>query len=262
LVAAPIEDGNNAGTAAGSKTTAWLQAAVAYIGNGGDVGSLTYKVLHKVGTILREDFQAPAWEGMANAPTDNEVVKGKWVVVGSNEAWEALTFDNFVLANRPQMMNLLNSDFSGFIGSNIVYKSERFPMRIMADGTIPGPQSYEANANAWNYGMTIPNPDYVNAPFEVAFIMGAEPYDMIQVGAPPKAFAGGSMSVEDFNNLSWNGEVQLTKEILIQVAAGQYDTNKYGEFVQLISRSVFGIVPVNRRYVIPIIYRRRRVQTQ
>jgi len=258
----PIADGNDAGTAAASKTTAWAQVAVSYVGNGGDTGALTYKVFHKIGTIPREDMQAPAFEAMANAPKDNETIKGKWVLVTSNEAFEALSFDNHILANRPLMMNLLNDDFSGVIGSHVAARIERFPLRIAADGTCPAPQTYETNPNAYNYGQTIVNPAYAQAPFEVAWMLGAEPYKAIQVGAPPKEFASGSMSADKFNSLNWNGEVRLNKDLLINYGNGVVDLNKFGEFVELMSDCVFGQIPVVRRYVIPIIFRRRRVQTQ
>ena len=260
FVSAPVGDGNDAGT--GGKSIAWLQAAIAYIGN--NLGNLGFTTISKVATILREDVQAPFYEGGGSMPGMNETLKGKYCLITSNEAYEYLSYDAFVLQNRPLMMNLLNSEFSGQIGAHTVVKCERFPLRMAADGTFPGPQVVQMQADAYNYGESVPNPAYVNAPFEWAFMFAAEPYRSIRVGPPPKAFTG-DMAEEDFNKLNWNGEVKLTNNLLIKYpdvgGQPQWDTNKYGEFVQLISSLVYGIIPVNRRYVVPILFRRVRVAT-
>jgi hypothetical protein len=259
LVNAPVGDGSDDGSS--GKTTAWLQEACTAVGSSADTGYLSYKVIRKVKTILCEDMQAPPFSGIVNTPADNETIKGKWVLITSNEAFEALSFDNFILQNRPLMMNLINDEFSGVIGSHIAVKIERFPIRIKADGTIPGPQTCVTNPESPEYGMTIPNPDYVNAPFEVAFMVGADAYKSIAVGPPPKEFVSKSMDEQKFRSLTWNGEIKLTDDLLINYGENRYDTNKYGEYLQLIASTVHGILPLNRRYVIPIIYRRRRVQT-
>jgi len=257
LVNAPTGEQNS--TAANApKNTAWLQEAVSLVGN--SLGNCSYKVVKKVKTIMAEDFQAPAFEGQGNMPQANEVLKGKYCFIGSNEAFEYMSFDEHILANRMLNTDLLTSEFSGAIGSHIVWKSERFPLRIAADGTFPAPQIWQGAENVYNFGETLPNPSYVNAPFEVAFMIAADAYRSIKVGAPPKEFAKGVTS-EKFAALKWNGEVRLTDNILINMGNNVYDTNKYGEFLQLIADTVHGIIPVNRRYVIPVIYRRVRVAT-
>ena len=261
LVTAPSGLSNDARTA-GGKTTNWLQYAVSLVGN--NKGNLGLKVIKKALDIMTEDLQVPAWEGMVNTPKDNESIKGKYVLLGSNEAFSALTFDEHVLQYKPLGMNILNEEFAGSLFNKVVYKIERFPIRILADGTCPPPQRYEASPNAFNQYETIPNPDYTSAPFEVAFLMGANPYDKINVGPPPSEFAGGKISESKFNKLFWNGEVRITDNILVNYgteAAPVLDTNKYGEAMELISSVVYGILPVNKRYVFPIIYRRWRVET-
>lgn len=261
LISAPSSLGNDARDA-GGKTTAFLQHCVSLVGN--NKGNLSLKVMKKILDIGREDMQIPAWEGMVNTPTDNETIKGNYVLMGSNEAFSALTFDDHILQYKPLGMNLLNDEFTGKLFNKIVYMLERFPIRIAADGTCPFPQRYEADPNAFNQYETIPNPDYINAPFEVAFFMGANPYDKINVGPPPSEFAGGKISESKFNKLFWNGEVHITDNILVNygtIAAPVLDTNKYGEALQLISSVVYGMLPVNKRFVIPIIYRRWRVET-
>lgn len=261
LVSAPSSLGN-VNRDAGGKTTNWLQMAVSQVGN--NKGNLSLKVCKKVLDIMREDMQVPAWEGMVNTPKDNESIKGNYVLLTSNEAISAFTFDEHMLTYKPLGMNVLNDEFNGSLFGRIVYKAVRFPIRIKADGTCPAPQLYEQSADSFNQYETIPNPDYTNAPFEVAFMVGANPYDKINVGPPPAEFAGGKISESKFNKLFWNGEVRITDNILINygtVAAPTLDTNKYGEALQLISSVVYGILPVNKRYIVPIIFRRWRVET-
>lgn len=260
VITAPT--GYSSATAVDAKTTAFHLSCIQAVGS--NKGNLSMKLLFNALNIMREDEQVPAWEGMVNTPKDNETIKGRYVIVGSNEAFSALTFDEHILQYKDTNMNLLNDEFKGVLFGSLVYKTERFPLRIAADGTIPVPQVWETNSGAANYGETVPNPAYVDAPFEVAFLMGAEPYRSINVGAPPKEFASGSMSEGKFSKLSWNGEVRITKDLLIDygVTNGSrlYDTNKYGEFLQLISDVTHGAIAVNRRFVLPIIYRRVRAQ--
>lgn len=248
------------------KTTNYLLSAINQVGS--QKGNLSLKACFKALCIIREDEQAPAWEGMSNTPKDNEVIKGRYVMVGSNEAFAAFTFDDHMLQYKKLDLDIINDEFSGLLFGALAYKTERFPLRIAADGTLPVPQIWvngtaagASSSTPFNYGETVPNPDYVNAPFEVAWIMGAEPYRTIAVGAPPKEFASGRMSENKFNSLFWNGEVRLTDNLIINYGSNTYDTNKYGEFLQLISSVVLGALPVNRRFAFPIIYRRVRPTT-
>lgn len=261
LVSAPSSLGDDTRTA-GGKTTGYLQSAVSLVGS--NKGNLSLKVIKKVLDVAREDMQMPAWEGMVNTAKDNESIKGNYVLLCSNEAFSALSFDDHILQYKPLGMNVLNDEFAGQLFGRVNAKIVRFPLRIATDGTCPPPQRYEASATAFNLYETVPNPDYVNAPFEVAFFVGANPYDKINVGPPPSEFAGGKISESKFNKLFWNGEVRITDNILMNygsIASPTLDTNKYGEALQLISSVVYGILPVNKRYVVPIIYRRWRVET-
>lgn len=260
FVAAPSGIGSADGSTA--KTTAWIQQALSYVGS--NLGNLSYKLVKKAATIMNEDLQVPAFEGMQNMPKPNEQIKGKFVLVGSQEALEFMEFDEHVLSFQQNNVRIEDSEFSGKIGNKIVYKSERFPLRIADDGTFPAPQIMESNPAMYNYGETVPNPAYINATFEVAMLHGAGAFESIAVGPPPAEFASGKMSAKKFAELRWNGEVRLTDNILINIgteAAPQYQTNKYGEYVQLIADTVHGCIAVNRRHSIAIIYRRARVTT-
>lgn len=260
LVSAPIGDPSDDGST--GKTTAWLQATVAKIGNTRDGGTMGLKNFAKLLSVFRNDIQAPAFEGMVNTPKDNETIKGNYVFVGDGEVYQNLTFDNHVLTYKDLNRDLLNNEFSGMILGKIVFKAERFPLRIDVDGTTPAPQSYVAgDANAFNLYETIPNSAYVNCPFGAGFMCGDAAYEKINVGPPPSEFAGGKISEEKFNKLFWNGEVRVTDNVLVNYGNNVLDTNKYGEYLQLISSVVHGIIPLNRRHFVPSIYRRWRVET-
>jgi len=242
-----------------AKDANWLKSVIPLIGT--SKGNLSLKACNLAGQIMREDLQAPPWEGMVNTPTDNETIKGKYLIVGSNEAFANFTFDEHLLAYKPSELNIVNDEFSGVLFGFIAYKIERFPIRIAEDGTFPAPQTWELNPDAYNYGETVANPDYVNAPIELAWITGADPYQALSVGAPPSEFASGKMSEKKFASLNWNGEVRLTDNLLVNYGSNNLDTNKYGEYLQLISDVTHGIIPVNRRHCFPMMYRRTRIST-
>jgi hypothetical protein len=48
----------------------------------------------------------------------------------------------------------------------------------------------------------------------------------------------------------------MTDNILINYGGGVLDTNKYGEFLQLIADTTLGIIPNTARNIFPIFYRR------
>lgn len=255
LVSAPTGDGNSAGTSA--KTTAWLQEAASYVGS-----HLSFKAMKHSKVVFEHDIRAPYYEGMSKgSPKDNDLVKGRYLFIGSTEAFEHFSFDEFILANKDLNMDLINSEFSGTIGRHIAYRSERFPLRMKADGTFPEPETVILDENAYNEGEHIPNPEYVNAPFEWGFFLGYEAYDAIDVGPAPKEFSnmGNGTEIEKINKLNWNGKVRLTDKFNIRYSDGNIDFNKYGEYVQCIADAVHAMIPNNRRYVLPVLYRRQRV---
>src|SRR5690606_258780 len=95
LIACPY--GLSDDTRSTGKTAAFLADAALKIAG---KGNLSMRLLARVLSILREDVQAPAFEGMVNVPKPNETINGKYCIIGSNEAWTALTFDDYVLANK------------------------------------------------------------------------------------------------------------------------------------------------------------------
>lgn len=246
------------------KTAAVLSAYASKIGP--DTGYLDFKQMCAIRSIARNVIQMPPWEGQTGGtPADNEILKGKFCLTGEPGLYEAMSFDQHVLNidNKPMQMNLVNSEFSGIISGNITFQAERYPLLMLADGTFPAPEieqevtttvsSYTSTAKQYE---TVPNPTYVEAPFGWAFFEGHQPYESIDVGPPPAEFAKGSISMKRFNALNWNGEVRITDDVLVNYGSNVYDTNKYGEYLQLIADTVLGLIANTPRYIVPVLYRR------
>lgn len=229
---------------------------------GNATGFLDFVNITGARTIGREVIGMLPWEGAPSAagPKENEIVKGKWLLIGEALLYENLTFDQYALNFKDYAMNLLNDTFRGIISGNIVFMQERYPLFFKADGTFPQPEIEqnlaESNPSGINTGYeVVPNPEYVNAPFGIAFLVGHQPFETLQVGPPPSEFAGGSISMGKFRKLNWNGEVRVTDDLLIDYS-GVKDTNKYGEFLQLIADVTHGIIANTPRFILPIVYRR------
>lgn len=258
-VAAPANtDGNDAGTT--GKTTAWVQAQLAQIGQ---PGNLSMDTLSRLLPFMSTSLRAPVFSG-SNMPSGTGGLTGKYCLVCSDEAYSRFSFDPYLKANKSVDLNIINKGFTGDLFGRIVCKLEDMPIRFAADGTMPAPETIEVNTDAVNYGETLPNPVYTEiatTPYEVAFLIGAKGYNSIEIGPPPAAFQGTKLP-EGFGRMTWNGEIQVTKNILIpcldESGTLRQDTNKYGRYLQLISAVTFGCVAVQPRYIVPIIFKRVR----
>jgi hypothetical protein len=138
----------------------------------------------------------------------------------------------------------------------VVYKFDQFPLRMDANGNFIAPEVY-SDADK----KRKPNPLYTDptaAPFEVAWMVGADSCKTIKVGPPPKEFAAQSMSAKKFYSLKWNGEIQMTDQVLITYADGSIDLNVYGTQLKMISQCTHGYLTGEPRYTFPIIFRRKR----
>jgi hypothetical protein len=141
------------------------------------------------------------------------------------------------------------------------------PMRMKADGTFTAPEARELNPDAYNTGETIPNPTYTSlndetgSPYEFPFLIGAQGYEMIDVGPPPSAFASNGMP-KGFGKMFWNGEVQITKNFLVPCYDDNnnlvQDTNQYGEYLKFISQATYGALSKQPRFIVPMIIKRKR----
>lgn len=229
---------------------------------GNNTGFLDFRWMVAFRDYFTREFGALPWDGVPAAPKENETCKGKFILMGEGSLYDALQFDKHVLNFKDQNVNLINSGFRGIISGNIAFMEECYPHRMAADGTFPEPElelyggaTANATGNASQY-ETIPNPDYVNAPFGLAYLMGYQPFESIKVGPPPAEFAKKSISMGRYHQLNWNGEIRLTDDVLVNYGSGVLDTNKYGEWLQLICDTTLAILPNTPRHILPIMYRR------
>lgn len=238
-------------TTAGTKNQAWLQAQTSLILN-----NLTLRNLYDAAISLMEDMAAPPFEKAMNMPKDNEGLKGKYVILGSTEAWSCFPFDPDTNLLKSIQLDLLFEDFHGLLFGRLTYKFNRYPLRFNNAGTFIVPEIFDQGSQKW-----LPNPQYtstVSAPNEVAWILGADAARTIKVGPPPKEFATTNMSQEKFYSLRWNGEVRLTDQVPIIFADGSWDFNHYGTQLKYISWLNHGYLVGERRYAMPIFFRRSR----
>jgi len=267
----PINQMNSANsTVPGSKTTAWLIATT--VGSNQQPGvqnNLRLRDVERATINLQEDMAAPPFEGARNMPKDNEGLKGKYVLITSTEAWFNFKYDPDVNQLKSINLDLLFEDFHGLLHGVTTVKFHRYPMRynvvdvtdpggnvLYAAGTPIAPEIYDDTDGKWK-----PNPYWTSlatAPYEIAWMLGADTAKTIKVGPPPKEFSSTSMSAEKFYSLRWNGEVKLTDQVLIQYANGAYDLNQYGTQLKFISQCAMGYLVGERRYSIPIIFKRQR----
>jgi hypothetical protein len=236
------------------KVTGFMQEVAGSIGSG-----LTLRCVYNACQVFDEDVRAPYFEGTVNTPRENELVKGKYVLICGSEIWRSFFLDPLVNQLKSIYLDLLFDGFKGSLFGQVTVKPEKFPIRFADDGTFQAP---EITDNATN--KTRPNPLYTSltaSPYEVAFLVGAEAWKTISVGPPPREFTGKSMASEKFYSLKWSGEVQMTDQVLMRYDDGTYDLNKYGTLLQLISQSVFGALAGEINNVMPIYYRRTRIPT-
>ena len=257
LVAAPMGDGNAAGTS--GKTTAFLQANLPLIGN---PGNLSLNAINLAVNVMETDLRIPALMGRQS---EQAGAQGMYCLVLSGEAYNQFIYDPWVLANKNIDLDVVKEGWKGNLFGRVTCKLEDLPIRIKADGTFPAPEVRELGDTAFNKGESVPNPEYVNAPYEVAFLVGyGKGYSAIEVGPPPAKFAGGKMP-KGWGKMFWNGEIEMTKNILIPCLDDHGNTvwepNKYGRYLQLISSMTCGIVGEQKRSIIPIIFKRWRGAT-
>lgn len=250
-------EGNSAGTA--GKTNAYLAGKLAAIAN---VGALSLNAINLAVSHLDDQRMLP-FKGNQLPNGDSSPLDSKYVLVCGSDTYNQFMYDPFLLKYKQIDLNILTQGFHGDLFGRIMCKLEDMPLRIKIDSTKkpgdpnyitwPAPETQELNPAAENYGETLPNPDYVNAEFEVAFVVsGAEPYEMLNVGPAPKQFSG----------MPWNGRVQMTDKVPVPCTDENgntfWDTNKYGEYLQLIAHSFVGVVGTQKRGILPILFRRFR----
>lgn len=258
LVQAPRALGNQANTAVNSKNISWAAATLPQIGNPGNLGLAT---VNKAMVAMEVDLRVPAFSGSSGMPKDGVGMQDKFVLVCSSEAWNQFTFDPYLQANKNCDLDVVNQSFKGSLFGRVTCRLEDLPIRISADGTIPQPETREGNTEAYNLNETVLSQAYIDAPYEVAFLCGTEGYDMIRVGPPPSVFKNNGMA-DGFGKMFWNGELILTKNFLIECLADdgstKYMANTYGEDIKAFGQATYGVLPKQRRNIVPIIFKRVR----
>lgn len=248
LVSAPANPNTAFDSTTVYKNQAWWAARVAEV-----QGNLSLKALDHMVAVMRDDVGAPFFEGTVNTPNDNELVKGRYCFIGSSEAYQQLKWDPDFNTMRNVNLSIVNNGFRGNIFDELTYKTERYPLRIASDGSIPAPEIVNAGDN-----RTRPNPDYIDAEFELGHLVGADAFKTIRVGPPPREFANKKMSAEKFYKLRWNGEIQLTDQVLVKYSDGSYGTNSKGRFLRLEGSQAMGIIPQNQYNMMPVLFARKR----
>ena len=261
LKTAPVGVGNAAGT--DGKTTAYLQALAATIGA---KGYLSMETLNKLITVMETDIRALPFRG-SDLPKESQGMQNQFCLVCSSEAFNQFSLDPFLLQNKNCALDIVNDRFRGSLFGRITCLLEDMPMRMKADGTFTAPEARELNPDAYNTGETIPNPTYTSlndetgSPYEFPFLIGAQGYEMIDVGPPPSAFASNGMP-KGFGKMFWNGEVQITKNFLVPCYDDNnnlvQDTNQYGEYLKFISQATYGALSKQPRFIVPMIIKRKR----
>ncbi len=260
------------GRTAGELVTApfWTSPEISEVKNAGWLASVLPSVtrtldlanIQKIGQVMYSDLGSSPFSGSVLADgTDGKGLRDKYCLICGREVWDNFINDTFLQGNRQLNLDIVTDAFTGSLFGRWTTMHERYELRIAADGTTPAPEIVEEGPDRFDLGEVKPNPAYVSAPWAVAFGCGADAYKAINVGPPPSDFTG--MTMEQFAKLDWNGKVMMTKNVLVnttdQNGAIIQDTNKRGEYLQLLGDAVMGNLPMRRRNLVPIIYRRARV---
>lgn len=239
------------------KTAAYHQAVANAVSH-----PLTLRHIYRAMQFFDDDVGALPFEGTLNTPRDNELVKGKYVLILGTDAWRRFVFDDTVSELKSINLDLLFDGFKGSLFGHVTCKPIRCPLRFTNDGVFVAPQVTEDGTN-----KTRPNPAYTKidqddltvANNEVAFLVGADAWRSVTVGPPPKEFTSRSMDAEKFYSLRWNGEIQLTDQLLVRYSDGSVDLNRYGTNLQLIGQAALGALAGEVNNVMPIYFKRSRV---
>ncbi len=240
-------------------------------------GYLTLKDIYSAMLVLQEDVGAPTFDRQHGVPKSSEMIKGKYVLVCSTEAWASLMWDADLAGTSgrrlaPANMNLINDGFAGDLWGKVTVKFDPHPLRFIDNGAWINPQTVTNN-------KVVPNSVYTKiadtstasttaASNEVAFLCGADAFKAISVGPPPKEFAGKNVSKKKLYGMNWNGQIDLTDQFLVPTASTTdvstdgsegWDLNVYGDYLKFISQTIHGGIPGDARHCLPIVYRRRRV---
>lgn len=221
-------------------------------------GFLSFTEIINAASMVMNELGVYPWEDMPSMPKNNEPVKGKLLMTGDSEIWEGLSVDPTVLSTKDSRVDYLTGPFQGVIGGRVVFQADKYPLRYKAaDGSFPAPEIEELNPDNEKEAEVVPNSEYTrDANIGITFLEGDQPFETIKVGPPPKEFSTGSIDPARFTELRWDGEVRITDNVLVNYGGDLPDTNKYGEYLQLIADVTHGILPKTPRNLVAVVYRR------
>lgn len=259
LVPAPAWSGTgNFVLGTDGKSTAWLQTIIA-----SNPTPLTIPALFTALSIMETQLGVAPYSGNG-LPKDDAPLADMFLAILSSEAYNQFTFDPWVTNYKNCAFDILNNQFRGRIFGRITTKLEPTPLRFDADGAFPQPEIVSAGgAGAVEVGATVPNPEYAEiaqAPYEIAFLGGTIGYESLEVGPPPAEFASNTPP-NNFASMNWNGQVRMTKNFPVpcvdaDTGAIIYEGNYYGEYLKMFGQVADGVLAVQRRNVVPIIFKR------
>lgn len=249
-------------TGVNAKNTAWNQAMIAQLGAN---GKANFNFLNKLLTIAENDERILPYSG-SDIPKQDQGLSGKFCVVIPSELFHSFTFDPYLQQNKNCQLDVVNGRFVGSLFGRITCMLEDKPLYLKEDGTFADPETRVLDLNAFNYGESIPNSVYTGlddtaSPYGWGFFVGAEGYEVIEVGPPPAAFSGNGMP-KGFGKMFWNGEIMITKNLLVPCPTddnpNNVELNVYGEYLKFISQATFAILGKQKRNIIPFLYERSR----
>lgn len=269
LVDAPTGDPASDGT--GGKTDAWVQAQVTSL-MAANPGILSFQELFKALNAFEQEVGASPFEGTGTPKGDSNPLNERYCLVQSAESWNNFVDDPWLKENRPLNMNIVSDAYRGDLFGRIKSRLERFPIRYSIDNdavvTRPNPEVTELNSDREDYNRTKPNPAYAKpsqAQVEVAFLIGGNAADFIQVGPPPSEFTR-QLDQGAATKMSWNGKSYLTKDFLVPCGLDAddnriFEANSFGRYLRIQASLSLGISMINMQNVLPIIYKRKGVIT-
>ncbi len=223
------------------------------------VGHLTPERLDNIYHCAKEELGIYPMDGAgANAkmPKENDPLEGQFCVLMSGEAYGSLRWTPGFDKLRAITNDQLHKRFMGALFGDLMVKAEYLPIRFAEDGSTYEPQIVDENKEL------VPNPQYAklaNSPIEVGFFIGGEVASAIEIGPPPREFAGGASS-KKVTGMNWNGKTSITDELLIYDADQDiYDYNSDKEFLRIQGTATHAVLPKRARNILPFFFRRRRV---
>lgn len=249
-----------------ANTTKSAAALTGYVNAHPDMTHITMKGLSHALTQMSVNLGVPPFSGTGLQSGDDKALDQKYLLITGEETWTQFSFDPYLQQHKNCDLDVVNGQFQGSLFGRLTTRLETHPLFMTAAGAFEEPESRVGNATALNNGETIPNPDYVDldtSPYAWSFLSGNIGYTGLQVGPPPAAFTKDTPP-HNFPAMSWNGEVYLTKNFLLEcpdpvTGAVRYLTNEKGRWIKAAASLALGIYPNQRRNVIPILHKRKQV---